>query len=1505
MGKLVALLVFVAVASFCFVHIAHTQRGNNDNANWINSLDTDNLDDAEIESLSVGDAHPGQELDKELSELSKQNQKREFEAAATKAKDGTLEWSYDEAADPVVRKGVPLSQENPSADQSSNNNNQGKFLSEPAEPIVRKGFPLKQENPSADQSSNDNNQGKSIEQINAEQAETIPVELKDGDEAVDPNAPEKDKRSSHRNMEYLWLSKMVPYQLHSSLSSLARSGILEAIARYENKTCLRFTTDLTNQTNWIVFKHVSGCWSYVGRLYYRRGGKESNFFKKPERYSQLHGTAYDFGGIMHYSKKAFSKNSKATVQAIENPDQKLGQRDGFSDLDLFEINALYQCKNEDGGMSLWSEWGPCLSSGEQFKRYRQRYCFDKNVTNCPGVNSYGIARESITVNCSQCKRDGHWGRWSSWTTCSVSCSQGTRSRSRTCSDPAPRCSGAACNGTNSNSGNCFNGRCNLGPHDCDFDAVDRPMCDWKHVSTNDYMRFRHITGSTPSFNTGPSGDASPGRNGLGGYIYAVCSVPSNYRYQLVKLESKQLPPVSNGMISFKYHMYGSYITYLRLSLKNTSGTTELWRKTGNQNNAWHSASVSYNSAINYTLLFETQIGGSYQCDTALDEIILNSTLINHCSPNPCQNGGSCTSSSSGYTCSCQAGYTGVNCETLINHCNPNPCQNSGSCTSSSSGYTCSCQAGYTGVTCETLINHCNPNPCKNGASCTSSSSGYTCSCQAGYTGVNCETLINHCNPNPCQNGGSCTSSSSGYTCSCQAGYTGVNCETLINHCNPNPCKNGGSCTNSTSGYTCYCPIDYTGTNCESKINRCLPNPCLNGGNCTNVPGGYRCTCSPDYTGKNCATKINRCLPNPCLNGGNCTNVPGGYHCTCSPGYTGKNCATKINRCLPNPCLNGGNCTNVPGGHHCTCSPDYTGKNCATEINRCLPNPCNNGGTCMKLPGDFRCVCPPGFHGKTCDVVAGKFVDLVSCDFECGFCSLQQHKGANDKLDWTRRSGRTPSFYTGPNADHTTLKDGFYAYTEVSWKTRLDNAILSSPDMTSDGKKRCLDFWYHMYGNGIGSFIVQVEVGGVKTDMFKRTQNQGKAWTQALVDIDVAAGKKFKIHFESIRGHSYKGDIAIDDIRLWQGACPKKPKHTASVLACLFERGFCMWNPIADDFGLWSDGRYGRGGHGGYKGDSSEMNADIELGANEQPYKADENALSSDKRGRGSRGRHGPRRALSGRQDDFLKYQSDSFFQKSKGSLFSPSFLTSQDVCMRFYAHMFGKGICHLSVKDTVSGKELFKLKGSQGRRWFDTNITLPASANQNIMIEVETSRRSVIAVDDIAVSPGKCAPMKELFKCNFNNGSCGFKQDDTDECDWKIATTPKGKALQWTTDDCADKRSSDAFLLKELMLPQRGGCLTIDYHLKAGNVCQFYVTLFDASHLNQVKRSHGARRIYYKRSYSKGGKVQQAHVTVPPARRGCGMYELEFATKLSSRGRKRCEQVNIDKLVFTDKICGN
>lgn len=55
-------------------------------------------------------------------------------------------------------------------------------------------------------------------------------------------------------------------------------------------------------------------------------------------------TAYDYASVMHYSPTAFSKNGSPTitpkVMGVE-----IGQRRGFSEMDIYKINKLYNCSS--------------------------------------------------------------------------------------------------------------------------------------------------------------------------------------------------------------------------------------------------------------------------------------------------------------------------------------------------------------------------------------------------------------------------------------------------------------------------------------------------------------------------------------------------------------------------------------------------------------------------------------------------------------------------------------------------------------------------------------------------------------------------------------------------------------------------------------------------------------------------------------------------------------------------------------------------------------------------------------------------------------------------------------------------------------------------------------------------------------------------------------------------------------------------------------------------------
>ena len=73
-------------------------------------------------------------------------------------------------------------------------------------------------------------------------------------------------------------------------------------------------------------------------------------------------------------------------------------------------------------------------------------------------------------------------------------------------------------------------------------------------------------------------------------------------------------------------------------------------------------------------------------------------------------------SASDFSCSCK---DKSDCTTETNNCSPNPCQNNGTCVDDGVNFSCNCAPGFTGEKCGTNIDNClgNNNPCENNGTC--------------------------------------------------------------------------------------------------------------------------------------------------------------------------------------------------------------------------------------------------------------------------------------------------------------------------------------------------------------------------------------------------------------------------------------------------------------------------------------------------------------------------------------------------------------------------------------------------------------------------------------------------------------------------------------------------------------------------------------------------------------------------------------------------------------------
>ncbi|MEO1652116.1 MAG: fibronectin type III domain-containing protein, partial [Bacteroidota bacterium] len=188
-------------------------------------------------------------------------------------------------------------------------------------------------------------------------------------------------------------------------------------------------------------------------------------------------------------------------------------------------------------------------------------------------------------------------------------------------------------------------------------------------------------------------------------------------------------------------------------------------------------------------------------------------------------------------------------------------------------------------------------------------------------------------------------------------------------------------------------------------------------------------------------------------------------------------------------------------------------------------------------------------------------------FETGFGGWTQ--SSNDDIDFTRRSGTTPSNNTGPSG----ASDGStYIYVEASnpnFPSR--EAIIESPcfDLTSLSNPN-LVFDYHMFGSQINSLVAEVSTNGGAswTQIFSRSGDQGNNWFTETIALSAFQGANVSFRFIVTTGASssngWQSDIALDNIKVESGAPTGGNCITAFPYAESFEADFGGWVQSGSD-----------------------------------------------------------------------------------------------------------------------------------------------------------------------------------------------------------------------------------------------------------------------------------------------------------------------------------------------------
>ncbi|KAK7098915.1 hypothetical protein V1264_003130 [Littorina saxatilis] len=470
-------------------------------------------------------------------------------------------------------------------------------------------------------------------------------------------------------------------------------------------------------------------------------------------------------------------------------------------------------------------------------------------------------------------------------------------------------------------------------------------------------------------------------------------------------------------------------------------------------------------------------------------------------------------------------------------------------------------------------------------------------------------------------------------------------------------------------------------------------------------------------------------------------------------------------------------------------------------------------------------------------------NITSCDFEaadlCGF--TQQASG--DQFDWTRHSGKTSSALTGPTNDHTYgTGAGHYMYTEASAPRHPgDKAVLNSFVVPATTQQTCVNFWYHMSGNQIGTLSAYLKVNGRNQQrIWSLKGNQGSAWKLASVSLPVVK-QPWQVSFESVRGNGVMGDVAIDDFSISASGCGAG----AYPGNCNFDNGLCSWTKDHSGDFDWISGTGQTNSHGtGPTGDHTSTRGKYMYIETSSPRKLNDRALLA---------------------SEMLPGGSAS--------------------CLHFYYNMYGANINTLRVwvQQNANSMQvpLFELKGQQsttGSQWLRAQVPLPKQ-NDSFSIVFEGVRGTFalgdIALDDITfdnattctLSPSKATPQATAVtfrplalttaattgkplttttppkpgavSCDFSRDFCGWSQDTTDNFNWlrhakgtpSASTGPTGDHTTGTgyyayVETSTGRLNNKARLLSPSVQKPATTCFSFWYNMYGAhvNTLNFYVS---------------------------------------------------------------------------------
>ncbi|NWR89547.1 AEGP protein, partial [Furnarius figulus] len=333
------------------------------------------------------------------------------------------------------------------------------------------------------------------------------------------------------------------------------------------------------------------------------------------------------------------------------------------------------------------------------------------------------------------------------------------------------------------------------------------------------------------------------------------------------------------------------------------------------------------------------------------------------------------------------------------------------------------------------------------------------------------------------------------------------------------------------------------------------------------------------------------------------------------------------------------------------------------------------------------------------LTAGPCGAELSCSFEAEGCGL----AASGQGMWQRQSNSTGTI-AGPAADHTTgTATGHYMVVSTGRGSLPagHTAVLTSQPYQSSVPAQCLAFWYQLSAGDPGSLGVFVEQSGVQTKVLSVSTREESGWHRGHVTI--RPDGDWQVVFEAVGAGGNHGYIALDDLRVSDGACPEP-------VSCDFEQDMCGWSspldPRLHSFAWgWKNG--------------------VPLAKYPGP-KQDH--------------------TLGTRNGHYVHFDTSVLGAGGTSALLESQPLpAATDSCLRFWYHMdipehLSSGELRVTLHSTAGQRTVWSVEGHHSRGWQGTVVPVQSPSEFQIVFEITTRRwplEGTVALDDIMYSAGK------------------------------------------------------------------------------------------------------------------------------------------------------------------------